>query len=399
MARFFITTFAAVGLACAWTTTGNAAEPSDGGRIELWDSRVPFPRRDAIASAPGAVDVVVHRAGSDGFQFLHDTAIVSHKGTLFAAWYNCPRAEMIGTSIIRARRSSDGGRSWSAAEVVAADRARKIMYVPVALFSHRGTLYAFVTQMKDGPDLVHACEAFVLDEATNSWQSRGIISGPFIANCPPLRLADGNFLMAGRMAEKPGQKPVIPAVAISQGENLTQPWHLVPLVAAEQFKDDRRVVYPETTVIAEPDRLTALVRREKDSSMVFFSTDQGRTWSRPQEHNFPMDSSKIHAGLLSTGQRYVLCNLPGGAVRRDMLILAVSRPGEDTFARVWKIREGSSPALKAGPEWSYPSAIEHDGFLRIVYTSEKRHCVLTSIPVKALLEAASPKGAPVSPAR
>lgn len=365
------------------TSTANAEEA--GGRMELWDETVPFPQREEISFAPGAVDVVVHRAGGDGFNFLHDAAIVAHRGKLFAAWYNCPQGEMVGTSIIRGRRSDDGGRTWSAVEVLAADREqRKIMYVPVALLSHGGKLYAFVTQMKGGPDLVHACEAFVLDEASDQWTSRGIITGPFIANSPPLRLPNGNFLMAGRMSEQPGQKPTIPAVAISRGENLTEPWELVPLAPADKFKQDSRVVFPETTVIVEREKLTALVRRERDSSMMFISQDQGESWSEPLEHNLPMEGSKIHAGTLSTGQRYVLCNLPGGRVRRDMLVLAVSRPGEEKFSQLWKIRDGRSPELGTGPEWSYPSAIEHNGTLHVVYTSEKHHCVMTSIPVKSL---------------
>lgn len=378
-------------LGCCSLVANAGPEGADRARIALWDERVPFPRRDEIAFAPGATDVMVHRAGGDGFNFLHDSAIVAHKGTLFAAWYNCPQGEMVGTSIIRARRSRDGGRTWSNVEVIAADREeRNIMYVPVALFSHRETLYAFVTHMKGGPDLVHACEAFVLDEQSSTWVSRGIIAGPFIANCPPLPLADGDFLMAGRMAESPGQKPTIPAVAISRGDALTQPWRLVPLTAADAWKSDPRVVYPETTVIVEQDKLTAVVRRERDSSLLFFSDDQGRSWSGPHEHNFPMESAKIHAGTLSTGQRYVLCNLPGGRVRRDMLVLAVSRPGEKTYSKLWKIRDGHSENLRAGPEWSYPSAIEHDGRLWVVYTSEKHHCVMTHIPVKLLEKGAPP---------
>lgn len=51
---------------------------------------------------------------------------------------------------------------------------------------------------------------------------------------------------------------------------------------------------------------------------------------------------------------------------------------------MWKIRDGVSQTLKSGPEWSYPCAIEFDGKLYVVYTSEKHHCVLTTIPVKSL---------------
>jgi len=54
------------------------------------------------------------------------------------------------------------------------------MYVPVAFLSHGGRLYAFITNMKGGPDLVHNCEVFVLDEETNTWISRGFIAGSFL---------------------------------------------------------------------------------------------------------------------------------------------------------------------------------------------------------------------------
>ena len=235
----------------------HAAEPPVQDRFALWDPATPFPSRKDLPYPKGATDCVVHRASADGYGFLHDCALVEHKGTLLAAWYNCPRGEMVGESVIRGRRSTDGGRTWSNVEVIAADRERRgIMYVPVALVSHGGTLHAFITNMKDGPDRVHACEAFVLDEKTNAWISRGLIAGPFIANCAPQRLADGNFIMAGRMAEQLGQKPTIPAVAISQGEELAKPWTLVRLLPDGELPGGLRLGCPETTVIVDGPELT-----------------------------------------------------------------------------------------------------------------------------------------------
>jgi len=87
--------------------------------------------------------------------------------------------------------------------------------------------------------------------------------------------------------------------------------------------------------------------------------------------------------MLSTGQRYLLCNLPS-PVRRNLLVIAVSRPGHKAFSKMWKIRDGYCQGLKAGPEWSYPCAVEFEGNLHVVYTSEKRHCVLTTIPLESL---------------
>ena len=373
-----------LGLIMPAFSSGFAAETASTARFALWDEDVPFPGREELRYPDGAKDVMVHRAGADGYNFLHDSAIVEHNGMLLAAWYNCPQGEMAGQSLIRGRRSHDGGRAWSQVEVIASDRKQQgILYVPVAFLSHRGTLYAFVTNMKSGPDLVHDCEAFVFDEPSNSWTSRGFIAGPFLPNCAPQRMPDGNFLMAGRMTERPGQKPTIPAVAISGGENLTAPWSVVRLLPANARADTRRMPFPETTVIVESREITALVRRDGANSRAFFSRDCGRTWSPPCEHNFPMEGAKIYAGLLSTGQRYVLCNFPGGP-RRNLLVIAVSRPGKAALSKMWKLRDGPSQELRAGPEWSYPCAIEFGEKLYVVYTSEKHHCALTAIPVKSL---------------
>jgi hypothetical protein len=350
----------------------------------LWDEAVPFPIRESLSYPAGAVDVMVHRAGADGYNFLHDAAIVHHKDFLLAAWYNCPRGEMVGESMIRGRRSRDGGRTWSAPEVIVADVNKQgILYVPVAFLSHGGRLYAFVTNMQGGPDRVQTCEVFVLDEKANRWESRGMIAGPFLPNCAPQKMDDGRVLMAGRAAERPGELPTIPAVAISRVEKLTEPWSVVRLLPTGRLPSGRVLPIPETTAIVDGAEITAVVRREKASTLLFRSTDHGQSWSAPQEHNFPMAWSKVYAGMLSTGQRYLLCNV-SNAGKRDLLVIAVSRPGAKTFSRMWKLRDGPNAALGCGPEWSYPSAIEHEGKLSVVYSSEKHHCVMTTIPVKSL---------------
>jgi hypothetical protein len=121
------------------------------------------------------------------------------------------------------------------------------------------------------------------------------------------------------------------------------------------------------------------------------STDCGRTWTTPAETDFPVVYAKMFAGTLSTGQHYLLSNTPGRAHRRDLLTIAVTKPGERVFSKMWKLRDGYAADLEAGPEWSYPSAIEHGGKLFVVYTSEKHHCALSVIPI-ASIAAASRNG-------
>lgn len=291
---------------------------------------------------------------------------------------------MQGTSLIRGRRSRDGGLTWSEVEIIAHDKEKKgIMYVPATFLSYKDILYAFVSNMEDGPDLVTRCEVFILDESNNSWNSHGFISGPFLPNCAPVKMDNGNFIMAGRMANKIGQKPTIPAVAISRGDKITEQWDIIPLNYNDKLPCGDRPDFPETTVIAKENHITAFIRNHSECPLLFLSDDYGQTWSDPYQHNFPFASSKIYAGTLNTGQNYVFANLVSDGYR-DLLTLAVSQPGKEQFSRIWKIREDKSEVLQTGPEWSYPCAIEYDGKLYVVYTSEKHHCCLTIIPIESL---------------
>ncbi|MCC6696704.1 MAG: exo-alpha-sialidase [Candidatus Hydrogenedentes bacterium] len=379
------------GLVCIialYGTSDAAGEPAPQAKIvgdfALWDEHAPLPIPDTLQYPANAFDVVVHRADEE-YQFLHDNAVVWHGDTLFAAWYNCPKGEIQGSSCIRARRSQDGGKTWSQVEVIAADRSGTgTYYVPVTFLSYEGKLRAYVSNMV-GHDLVTRCEVFALDELRNRWISGGYIAGPFLPNCPPLLMADGNFVMAGRMTPKPATTPEIPAVAISTGRDVDGEWSVVPMMQtiARPYTD-----YPESTVWLDGPELTAIVR----GRLVFTSADFGKTWQGPFQHNLPAEDSKPFALQLSDGRRCLLWNYPEsrGSIRQ-VLAIAVSRPGLKALSAMWKIRHGYADALQAGPEWSYPCAVEHEGALYVIYTSEKRHSVMTVIPLKSLaLEGAEP---------
>jgi hypothetical protein len=72
--------------------------------LPLWRTDVPYPANSDLRFPAGVEHSLVHRAGGDTYGFLHDSAIVAHKGALFAAWYNCPAGEIVGESIIRGQR-------------------------------------------------------------------------------------------------------------------------------------------------------------------------------------------------------------------------------------------------------------------------------------------------------
>jgi len=103
-----------------------------------------------------------------------------------------------------------------------------------------------------------------------------------------------------------------------------------------------------------------------------------------------MATSKPYAGILSTGQRYLVCTTTadtGG--RRSPLTIAVSKPGEALFSKVFLIRtsvfERTPGVSDLKADFSYPYAIEHEDNLYIGYT-HKSHAAneLAVIPVSSL---------------
>lgn len=350
----------------------------------IWDDSVPFPARGELTMPEGMTRQVVHRAGGDEFNFLHDVAVTEYRGTLIAAWYNCPEGEMEEASVIRGRHSLDEGKTWTPVEVIAEDRENKnFMYVPIAFGQQDDRLFGFVSRMV-GPDQVVDCEIFTYDAgAVPSWHVTGHIAAPFLPNSAAVQLPGGNYLLAGRVSDAPETKPETPAVALSAGDGLTGPWEIVRLQPDKHLPDGGSLRYPETTVIVEEDGLLAFVRNDSGNGLIYTADPTGRAWSSPHTANMRLGSSKMYAGKLSTGQRYLLYTTPTEGYR-ELLTLAVSRPGARTFAKVFQIHDGPDAALGVGPEWSYPCAIEAFGNFYVGYTSEKHHAILATIPVGSL---------------
>jgi hypothetical protein len=118
--------------------------------------------------------------------------------------------------------------------------------------------------------------------------------------------------------------------------------------------------------------------------------DHGRTWTLAAASNLPMATQKPYAGTLSTGQHYLIGTITDDTDgTRSPLTIAVSKPGESLFSRVFLIRTSvfaGTPGVSApNADFSYPYAVERNGQLYIGYT-DKEHIYneLVVIPVSSL---------------
>ena len=344
-------------------------------------------------SFPASIAHINVEPSNEGYQFLHDPAIVAHKGQLIAAWYACPEHEIVDESRIHSRRSNDGGVTWSEIEVIAEDRNDEgIHYVPAQLLSTGDNLYAFVGKMK-GHDIIISTAIYQYNESNKIWEEIREIAQLFLPNCMPEKLANGNWILAGRTATKLGKLPVKPAVLISEGDRLDGSWRVVAL-EKEPFPEKGH--YPETTLIEAGNTLYSFVRSDDGVTYkphIYSSTDFGETWVRLIHHDFRAVATKMYGGTLSTGQNYMLFNYVPDSPdinSRGVLAIAVSSRHVDglKFARVLAVQSafnGSGVPRRA----HYPSAFEYDGNLYVIYTAEfegesKRQCELAIIPLESL---------------
>jgi len=253
--------------------------------------------------------------------------------------------------------------------------------------SHGDRLWAFMGAFFDAFQKTHT-RAYVLDDGGGTWEPRGVVvDNGFWPMQEPQKTADGNWIMAGfRVVNGYPVTGYLPAVAISRGADFTK-WDLVVIEAEPALGD----IWGESTVIIEGARITNIARYGgKPVALVSTSVDNGRTWTRGVPTNLPMATSKPYAGTLSTGQRFLACTTTadsGGS--RAPLTIAVSRPGQQLFSKVYVGRHSVSDKTPGvsdpRADFSYPYAVEHDGRLYVGYT-HKSHVAneLAVIPVAAL---------------
>lgn len=357
----------------------------------LWDPAVPLPERARVPFLDMVTHTMVHRAIPGEQQFLHESSIAVAGEELVVAFANDPLDENSAEGIVRARRSKDKGRTWSAPEIVGPGaRMEDGLHCDnhVTLHVHEGVLYAYASRWRGGiqgdgawhplPSMRAIQFRF---EGEAGWVETGVTIPQFLLMHGPQKLGDGSLIIAGEYGF------TAPAVAIAEQGDISN-WRTVPISTARKLK------FPEPTILVYPDRLVAVIRNTflvgppVGTALVSESEDFGRTWSEARPSNLPMVDSKPFGGVLSTGQTFLIFNFPDPASRRGHLVIGVSRPGERALSMLRTVRQGIPPVMLEGlckePQWSYPYACEHEGALHVTYSISKEDCAMSIIPLEAL---------------
>ena len=356
--------------------------------LPLWEETRALPKAAELPQVAGAEFHIIkkQRPDTDGCNWTLGIGLAWHRGRLYASYGYNQGPENTPTEEAHVRVSEDGGKTWGAPAVLDAGEGNLGVSHGVFL-SHGGRLWAFMGAFHDKFQRTHT-RAYLLNETNGAWERRGVvIEHGFWPMQEPQKMTDGNWIMAGTRVDRGDRdQKAMPAVAISHGEDFTK-WDLVVIPAAPNLG----TIWGESTVIVEDKRILNISRYgRKALALLSISEDHGRTWTPTAPSNLPMATSKPSAGILSTGQRYLVCTTTadtGG--RRSPLTIAVSRPGTSIFNKVFLIRTSQfarTPGVSAPhADFSYPYAIEHGGKLYIGYT-HKSHVAneLAIIPIRSL---------------
>ncbi len=329
---------------------------------------------------------------SDGYTFLHGVGLAQHKGKLYASFGHNKGAENTVSEEAQYRVSEDGGRTWGTLKVIDVGDEPDLAVSHGVFLVHQDALWAFQGAYYGKMKRIHT-RAYRLNEKTGKWEKQGVVvKDGFWPMNQPEKMADGNWIMPGFAAGPYSNKGIFhAAVAISHGNNLTK-WDFVKIPVAKNVK----AMWGESAIFVDGKTIFNIARYgASPMALVAKSEDFGRNWSPSTVSNLPMTTSKPAAGILSTGQRYLVCTTAkGNGGKRTPLTIALSKPNENQFSKIFVIRRSrhdGKPGESADRlSLSYPYAMEYDGNLYVGYSNDGgRHGNLNSaelavIPIKSL---------------
>lgn len=324
---------------------------------------------EALPRLKGEHAVVCEPTTDLKFQ-LHDY-LIHHAGRYWCMFSHGPIVEDHPTQFV-SYCTSDDGLKWSPPKPIMSRPEAPYAYIARGFWLRDGELLALVAHYKDkgafGVNKELKLEAYAWDAPTDAWKFKAVLYEDAINNFAPQKLANGEWLTTRRDAR-------FNVYMLAGGVKSHEDWQSFPVVKRNEvpnFSPDEPVWWQL------PDgRLHALFRDNAGSSRLFqsFSSDDGRTWTKPRITNFPNASSKLYPMQLQSGAWLIISNANPKWARREMY-LSLSDDGL-TFTKMARLEIPSKKATT----FQYPHAIEHDGHLLIVFSQKKERSEVLKIPL------------------
>jgi sugar lactone lactonase YvrE len=291
-------------------------------------------------------------------------------GKYWCMWSRGPAIEDKATQNVHYSTSTDG-LNWSAdGEIVGPPAQPNFRYIARGFWVRDDELLALASLDEAdmgyfGPSL--QLLAFKWDSTNQIWNPLGVVFDDAINNFPPQQLPTGEWAMVRRDHDQ--------NVSLLAG-GITSPldWQAFDIAAANAAPP---FLPQEPELWLLPDNRLLCVFRDSGGSKRLFvavSTDNGRTWSMPQQSNFPDADAKFFGMRTSRGYYVLVSNAdPDG---RNPLCLSTSDDGV-TFTRMARLpvpitpQGGPFDATGTSGTVQYPHVMEKDGQLFVAYSRNK----------------------------
>lgn len=333
-----------------------------------------------LSVAAGLHGVVFRGAPGAGFN-LH-SYLAHFDGRFWAAWSSAAVGEEDPDQHVVYATSRDG-LSWSTPRTLAADpdgAAGPQRWIARGLYREGGKLHALAALVesadygKQGKDVVwRNLRLMKFTWSGREWRENGVFAEDCMNNFPPGRVA-GLLTMPCRDSR----------MALKVFQEQAGGWNVTPIHAEPPLHR-----MDEPTLYEAADGTVQMIIRDGARSRRLLravSTDGGRSWSKPVLTNYPDATSKNFVLRLKDG-RYVLISNPNPQ-GRDPLTMSFSRDGW-VFGQPLAVRKGAPPRrlsgrAKGSGSVQYPHAMEHDGRLWVIYSTNKEDIEISSFQLKDL---------------
>lgn len=324
---------------------------------------------DALPKLAGTHAVVCPTTEELKFQ-LHNY-LAHYDGKYWCLFSHGPIVEDVPTQFVSYATSADGLK-WSAPQPVMPAPAAPYAYIARGFWLRNGEFLALAAHFREkgafGVNKELRLEAYAWDQAASQWKFKTVLYEDAINNFAPQKLRTGEWLMTRRDSR-------FNVSMLAGGVRSLEDWQAFPVVKRNEvpgFAPDEPFWWPL------PDgRLHALFRDNGGSGRLYqaFSSDDGRSWTRPRITNFPNASSKCYPLRLASGVWALISNANPKLGRRE-LHLSLSEDGL-TFTRMARL---AIPSAKA-TTFQYPHAIEQDGHLLVAFSQKKAQTEVLKVPL------------------
>jgi hypothetical protein len=369
-------------LSCFAAACGTTERAEDRPLDQLLKDPASLSEPQAIPLAQGRTSMVFQGQEKVSAFNLH-SYIARHDGRFWAIWSSAGVGEEDPDQFVRYATSTDG-HTWSESKTLVADPDGPdgpARWIARGIYLDGGKLTALAAYIEDAAygqrgkaEVWPKLRLMRFEWDGDSWLDRGVFADDCMNNFPPERLGSALAMVCrdSRMEVK---------MALSDSPGV---WKITPIHNAPPY--DRM---DEPTFYATANGEVHMIIRDNNRSgflLRALSRDNGKTWTAPVRTNYPDATSKNFPGRLTNGWYYLINN--PNPKKRDPLAISFSRDGWE-FEKPLAVRRGAPDRRFAGRakgsgSLQYPHAIEHNGSLWIIYSTNKEDIEITEIPLSTL---------------